>query len=344
MKSTEEHKYTSTGVKFWRHPEQMLNYREGCGETAISTHISPEGSCNLNCSYCSVKKRNSRKLRIPLNTIQCYVSELLDRGLKAVILTGGGEPLLYPWINELVEWLLGCGLKIGLITNGTMCDNLQKSNWQQLSWTRVSLNMGYLDKVYLPREYTKDVVVGCSLITERRYDWKEFVDVAVTATCIGAKYIRLLPNCLLDTEDMALEHEWLERITPLLKDTVSSLFFHQHKNHRAPDCRTCHQSYFRPYLSEERYWRTGKPGSVFPCDSVVLNSHAEKFMSKFQLCSPKEIGAFLDGHKLPRFDPRNDCAGCVFTDTVEMLGRWKDRGTVDMLAEYEKPVVHEEFV
>ena len=25
-KTPEEHKYTSTGIKFWRHPEQMNNY------------------------------------------------------------------------------------------------------------------------------------------------------------------------------------------------------------------------------------------------------------------------------------------------------------------------------
>ena len=26
-KSAEEHKFTSTGIKFWRHPEQMNNYK-----------------------------------------------------------------------------------------------------------------------------------------------------------------------------------------------------------------------------------------------------------------------------------------------------------------------------
>ncbi len=43
-----EHKYTSTGIKFWRHMQQMDEYKAGNHNTIISTHISPEGACNLN--------------------------------------------------------------------------------------------------------------------------------------------------------------------------------------------------------------------------------------------------------------------------------------------------------
>ena len=103
-KSPEEHRYTSTGIKFWGHQEQMESYREGTGHTVISTHISPTSRCNLNCSYCSVKKRE-RVHEIELDTIKDYVGKLKTRGLKAVILTGGGEPTSYPQFNELVKYL-----------------------------------------------------------------------------------------------------------------------------------------------------------------------------------------------------------------------------------------------
>ncbi|NQZ56115.1 MAG: hypothetical protein HRT88_01405, partial [Lentisphaeraceae bacterium] len=54
-----EHKYTSTGIKFWRHQEQMFAFKEGRPDTVISTHISPEGACNLKCPYCSVTYRDT---------------------------------------------------------------------------------------------------------------------------------------------------------------------------------------------------------------------------------------------------------------------------------------------
>jgi hypothetical protein len=46
-RSDEEHKYTSTGIKFWRHQEQMTEFTRPIDgsprRTVISTHISPEG-------------------------------------------------------------------------------------------------------------------------------------------------------------------------------------------------------------------------------------------------------------------------------------------------------------
>jgi hypothetical protein len=50
-KSEKEHLFTSTGIKFWRHKDQMESYVNKTGKTIISTHISPEGACNLKCSY-----------------------------------------------------------------------------------------------------------------------------------------------------------------------------------------------------------------------------------------------------------------------------------------------------
>ena len=53
-----EHRFTSTGIKFWKHPDAMRSYRESTGRSVISTHISPEGRCNLTCDYCSVSHRS----------------------------------------------------------------------------------------------------------------------------------------------------------------------------------------------------------------------------------------------------------------------------------------------
>ena len=105
LKTEEEHKYTSTGIKFWRHPQQMNNYKTGDPNTVISTHISPEGACNLTCAYCSVTYRDLHS-RIEMDVIKDYVTKLKTRGLKAAILTGGGEPTSYKHINELIRWLL----------------------------------------------------------------------------------------------------------------------------------------------------------------------------------------------------------------------------------------------
>ena len=339
MKSDQEHRFTSTGVKFWQHPEQMDSYRQGTGRTVVSTHIAPEGACNLKCPYCSVTHRDTHN-RIDLDVVLDYVDKLKSRGLKAVILTGGGEPTAYKHFNELVWELKGRKLDVALITNGTLTDRVDKSIWKKLSWVRVSVNFfpGWEDKIRLPTQYLHGVTVGCSVVYTEKHeedpgDWKKrFEAISGIATRCGAEYIRVLPNCLLPQPELAAAHKALDF---QLESVGDSRFFRQDKHHRAPGCGTCHQAYFRPYLSEECMEGSDKPGSVYPCDSVVLNDAVAKFTGTYQLCAPWDILDFLDGKIGQQFDPRKDCTGCVFTDNVEMLDRWKQDGRVPELPEIE---------
>lgn len=348
-KSEAEHRYTSTGVKFWRHPEQMNAYREGKPGTVISTHIAPEGTCNLKCPYCSVTHRKVHN-RISIDVIKDYVEKLMTLGLRAVILTGGGEPTIYPGFNELVQWLkYDCGLSVALITNGTQARRVQGETWRCFSWVRVSINLfdGWEEKIKIPyRLLRDDCVVGSSFVFTLLHEKPQAVDVellhrvAAVARQNGARYVRLLPNCLLPQGKLINSHMALDAVLQRVGDDI---FFHQHKLHRAPSCGTCHQSYFRPYLSEVPHWMTGKPGSVYPCDSVVLNGGIAKFTDHYQLCAPEQILDYMSGKIKAAFDPRVSCSGCVFTDNVETLGQWK-AGEVDRFGDFPDPLIHEEFV
>ena len=323
--------YTSTGVKFWRHPEQMRSFREGTGHTVISTHISPEGRCNLDCPYCSVSLRTTSH-RLPLDVIKDYVLRLKRRGLKAAILTGGGEPTLYPHFDELVAWLAEQNLKLGLITNGTVTDLV--SEWNKFSWVRVSINIipRWQERIKLPLEkLDPDCVVGCSFINSAEQFFQHRDDIVSLLDKLKARYLRVLPNCLQDNTALAKDHK---RIDDMLLPVQDARIFHQYKMHEIPPCTTCHQSFFRPYLSEVN------GGLVFPCDSVVLNDCNQRFVEKYALCLPHQILDYLDG-KLPhKFNPQEDCKGCVFVKNLKMLHEWKETGVYKEVG----PIEHEEFV
>lgn len=351
-KSEMEHKFTSTGIKLWRHVEQMLAYRSGDPNSIVSTHISPEGACNLKCPYCSVTYRDTHS-RIELSVIKDYVLKLKSRGLKAVILTGGGEPTLYKQFNELVQWLkYDQNLSVALITNGTSTDRVAPSVWKAFSWVRVSINMfqGWETRIKLPVEhFSPECVVGASSVitVEHQFVEEKYTDkvvmlrqIASVADRIGAQYVRLLPNCLLNQDKLILMHKNIESILAELGD---QRFFHQHKLHKAPKCGTCHQAYFRPYLSEEPFWKNGKPGAVYPCDSVVLNNGNQRFTQTYQICAAEDILDFLDRKIQMGFDPRVNCTGCVFSDNVDMLDDWATKG-VEKFDLYPTPIKHEEFV
>lgn len=346
--SDAEKMFTSTGDKFWLHPQQMLNYRGGHPDTVISTHISPEGACNLKCVYCSVTYRKVSN-RIDIDTIKRYVCRLMEYGLKAAIITGGGEPTLYPQFNQLIKWLDEMGIRIALITNGTQAKRVHDTTWGSFSWIRFSINLfdGWEQKIKLPIEMIpRHTTIGSSFVFTQKHEKPEQIDVDLlkrvgdVARKNGACYIRLLPNCLLPQASLLDSHKALDE---LLEKVNDPLFFHQYKVHQAPSCGTCHQSYFRPYLSEVPYGDTGIPGSVYPCDSVVLNDEHAQFVKKYQLCAPDDIEKYLRKEIKHQFDPRKDCTGCVFTKTVNMLDEWQ-RGELPQKFSDGRNVIHKDFV
>lgn len=356
VKSSQEHKFTSTGIKFWRHEKQMFEYKRQTGglprNSVVTTHISPEGACNLKCPYCSVTYRDTHS-RIALSKIKQYVTDLKSRGLKAVILTGGGEPTLYPQFNELVQWIKNDqNLSVALITNGTTGSKIKDETLACFSWVRVSINIfpGWQDLISLKKEaLSENCIVGCSMVYTVEHEARDIIQndrleafkaVSKIADKIGAKYIRLLPNCLLEQDKLLLEHNNLQKFVEQLKD---ERFFQQYKVHGTPSCSTCHQSYFRPYLSEEPFGETGEPGTIYPCDSVVLNDSATHFAKKYQLCKPENVLDYIDGKIQAKFDPRIDCTGCVFTDNVNMLDKWINND-INRFDEFKETLTHEEFV
>jgi organic radical activating enzyme len=329
--------YTSTGVKFWKHHYQMINYKNGNPSTVISCHVSPTSRCNLGCSYCSVKRRNENE--IELDVIKDFIEKLITRGLHAVIISGGGEPCLYPKINELLKWLkYDKELNIGMITNGTNSDLIE--DWSVFSWVRVSINLfkNWKQKISLPLDkISKETTIGLSFIDGGKCLDKIVDDLKFMIDKLGASYLRVLPNCLLASGELEEEHKRLDEIFE--KHSLSQFkFFHQYKTHEENNFDVCHQGFFRPYLSEVG------GGSIFSCDSVVLNDGNRCFDKKYLICKAEDVLEFLDGKIKPKFSPKKDCDGCVFLNNLALLDDWKN-GKIDLFDEYkDKHFEHEDFV
>jgi Radical SAM superfamily len=113
--------FTSTGAKYFWHQETMKNLRNGKGQ-CIVTHVMATDVCAHFCAFCSVQARAGDVL--PFDDIMAYLDILLKFGLKATILSGGGNPILYRCkktgkdFNALVDAIHAKGLEIGLISDG----------------------------------------------------------------------------------------------------------------------------------------------------------------------------------------------------------------------------------
>lgn len=113
--------FTSTGEKLFYHQEAMQALRDGSG-MPIHAWLAAHDICNHRCSFCSVGERAGDVLSF--NVIKPYFETLTELGLKSVTLSGGGNSILYKCretgadFNDLVDFLYGLGLQIGVITNG----------------------------------------------------------------------------------------------------------------------------------------------------------------------------------------------------------------------------------
>lgn len=73
--------------------------------------------CNLNCKMCFLKNIDSSPEFIPLPVAKRVVRELMP--VRPRYSMSGGEPFLYPDIEELIEFIKGRGLSLSIVTNGT---------------------------------------------------------------------------------------------------------------------------------------------------------------------------------------------------------------------------------
>lgn len=184
---------TSNTVKLYKHLDTLKGLQEG-SVVPIMVHMIPTHRCQMECSYCCFKNRKNKKLDMPFEMMKSGVLDFYKLGTRSVELTGGGDPTLYPHINDTLEFLYGLGVNIGFITN-TVDSQLVK-HWEYCSWVRVSLNtLDYYDEMNIgPIRDSGAYISGCYIWNERS-TIKTLEQVATFAE--KEKIIcRIAPDCI----------------------------------------------------------------------------------------------------------------------------------------------------
>ena len=69
---------------------------------------------------------------------------MVERGLRSVILIGGGEPTIYPGFSDFVRFLKDLELQVAVVSNGSRGDKLLEvaDVLDERDWVRLSLDAG----------------------------------------------------------------------------------------------------------------------------------------------------------------------------------------------------------
>lgn len=181
--------FTSTGSKFFAHQEVMTKLRNGRGQP-ITSHVMITDVCNHKCAFCSVQARVGDSLAF--DDVMKYLVTLCNYGLKAVILSGGGNPILYKCkvtgknFNDMVDAIYDLGLEIGLITNGMQL--------RQYNWVKSSYHDDYTIReswwTVQPETLDKLTWVRISMAGLDHYEREVYVpDIDPSKTALGFSYV-----------------------------------------------------------------------------------------------------------------------------------------------------------
>ncbi|MEV8504572.1 radical SAM protein [Actinoplanes sp. NPDC051475] len=108
-------------------------------ETPLVVDLDPTTVCDLACPEC-ISGGLLNQGQIGKDRIVELAQELAASNVRAVVLIGGGEPLLHRSIGTVIDTLFGAGIHIGLTTNGTMIDRYLDQIAEKVAWTRVSMD------------------------------------------------------------------------------------------------------------------------------------------------------------------------------------------------------------
>lgn len=114
----------------------------------VHIRLKPINACNHRCFYCCYRNENlflselmKEKDLIPREKMIEIVNDLIAGGVKAVTFTGGGEPLIYPYIDETVERLCEGGIRVAVLTNGSRLNGRTAALLAQgADWVRISID------------------------------------------------------------------------------------------------------------------------------------------------------------------------------------------------------------
>ena len=148
--------------KIFHHPDSIAALKQGKQPVPIHLQLIISDLCNQDCSFCSYRmsdymnnelfslkdgktgKVNNNPNRM-ISKDKCFeiIDDCKSLGIKAVEISGGGEPLLHPDHSAIFQRILDNKLDLSLISNATkispeLLPVLLKSKWVRFSFDAAS--------------------------------------------------------------------------------------------------------------------------------------------------------------------------------------------------------------
>jgi len=215
-----QNKYSDTKIVWFSN--KLQSFRKNVLVAPIYVRVKPTNRCNQSCHFCVYKNsygmHETFKQVDELSTkklIELY-KDFKDIGVKATTLSGGGEPLLHPEIDKIMQVILDYNIDLSIITNGTFLKDKSAELLTHAKWVRVSVNYSdfkmfaktrskakyqYLSIVKNIENFAKVKPKTCDLSINYiidKYNYNQLLQAAKFYKELGVEIIRFSPVWMPD--------------------------------------------------------------------------------------------------------------------------------------------------
>lgn len=306
--------------------DKELNNRTQQLGRLIPIHIQflPTNKCNMKCRFCSCSERD-KNLEIEFSQAKKIIKICRNAGTKAVTITGGGEPLLYPYFSELVDCFKENRIKIGLVSNGLLLYKVSREVLSKITWCRISnddyriFSKQYSNKLKKVVSESPKVDWAFSHVVSDRVNLEEIARIIDFANTYDFTHVRLVAD-LFHPEDINME-KIADSLRHLKVDDSKVVYQGRKAFERGGDC---YIGYLKPLI--------GPDAKIYACCGVQYAFEIPSKDLPQELClgNALELDKIIAKSNIPLDGSR--CVKCYYGNYNSLL-----RGML-------KEVVHKEFV
>jgi len=316
--------------------DKLNALREGKVTAPLCVRVKPTNRCDHNCFYCSYHPESENILseefkagdEIPREKMMEILGDFKETGVKSLTFSGGGEPLIYPYIEQAFEKTLDSGIDLSIITNGQKLFGRKAEQLANAKWVRISLDasnqetfhkirrvptklFGELEKNI--RDFSRIKEPSCELginFVVHHLNEREVYEAARFFKDLGVNHIKFTPRWI------DKKGEWIEYHRPFKEGVIEQIT-------RAKELANKNFSIFDTYENDfnltgvpERIYSTCPIMQIVPvigADSTVYFCHDKTYTSRGALGSLKtqsfkELWFSKEAReKFEKFNPKNEC-------------------------------------
>lgn len=275
------------------HPEAVARWLKGEDIYPIEIEISPSGSCNHRCIFCAVDYVGYQPCFLDKDIILQNIKYMSSRGLKSVICSGEGEPLLNRDMPQIANGIKEFGVDVAMSTNGVLFTkekieeclsaftwvrfsvaSLEKESYKKIQCSqmddldKVINNIVECVKVKKDKKLKTTLGVQCLLLPDNK---AYLNDMALQLKEIGVDYLTIKPYSqhLHSENRFEIDYKELLNVENELKQYETkqfSIYFRANamkKMHCKKEYESCYGLPFMTHIDAK--------GNVWPCVAHIGN-------------------------------------------------------------------------